>query len=132
MNDRRDDRDVLYWDDEQLKDNVRVNRLLIHYFPELKDDYEREIVLGGWEEEGPMVVYSFVFHPFLERALAYEPEGSPLLDRVFAFLRVLEADRSQPETATTGIADFIASRPRLLDRAKPHVGPRMREALEAS
>ena len=98
----------------------------MRYFPELEEEYEREIIPEGWEEEGPMVVYSFVFHPFLETALLTEPDDSPLLDRIFSFLQMLEDHPTRSETATVGIGDFIASDPRLLKRAFPRLGPKMR------
>lgn len=129
MNDHHDELD-LPASDEWLAKNVEVNRLLVHYFPELQEEYEHEILPGEWEKEGPMVVYSFVFHPFLERALLTEAAGSPLLDRIFEFLRMLEDHPDRSTTATVGIAEFLESHPKILQRALPRLGPKMRAAIE--
>lgn len=132
MTDRSDPEDPLFLSEEWLQDNARVNRLLVEHFPELRDVYEDEIVAEGWETEGPMVVYGFIFHPFLEAALLDELADSTLIERIFRFLRILENDPNQPDTVTVGVADFIASDPRLLTRALPHLGPRMREAVRST
>lgn len=112
------------WDTpEWRRKNRSVNQFLLSRFPELSDLYEREIVQDDWEDEGPMVVYGFIFRPFLLQALRQELEGSPLLERIYKFINELahHPDPHYSETATVAIREFLEDEPDLLSRAQHHV-----------
>ncbi len=116
------------WDTPQWRaTNILVSRLLPERFPELRDEYEREVVAYDGEDDAPMLNYSQIFGPFLERALSEEPDDSELLGRIYAFLKELESnpDPQFSQVATVEIAEFLESRPKLLRRARPHLGPEM-------
>jgi hypothetical protein len=120
------------WDTpEWRQENIALNRLLVERFPELAPEYERQIVSDDWEDQGPMVVYSLVFHPFLARALASESDDSELLTRIFAFLNELEnhPDSTRAQIATVGVSEFLQDHPQLLRRAYPRLGVKVRAAI---
>jgi hypothetical protein len=122
-----------WWDTPEWRaKTVEVTRLLPQYFPELAEEYGRKIVDTDTEDDGATVAYSLVFHPFLEHALHTEPDASPLLARIFAFLRMLEdhPDPHYSRVATVGIAEFLEDEPHLLRRAYPRLGPKMRAAVD--
>jgi hypothetical protein len=123
---------VAWWDTpEQRAKTAQTNKLLLDSFPELRESWDAE--LTDPEEDGPHVFYSFVFFPFLERALLNEPDDSPLLDRIFDFLRSLEQrDAKLGYLATVGVGEFLEDNPKLLRRAYPRLGPVMQAALEGS
>jgi len=122
-----------WWDTPEWRaKNVEVNRLLPREFPELADEYEREVVSTGSEDDGPMVVYSLVFHPFLKHAVLTEPTDSPLLERIFAFLKMLEdhPDSRYSEVATVEVAEFLEHEPEILKPAYSRLGPKVRAVIE--
>lgn len=91
--------------------NVETNRMLVTYFPELAETYERDILgTPEWEENGGHVIYSEIFYPFVEHALRTEPDESALLVRIFDFINML-ADSDDPNRvnlAEVGIGEFLA------------------------
>lgn len=125
--------DFIDWLDtpEQRAKNAQTNKLLLDSFPELRGSYDTEDT--DPDEDGPHVFYSIVFFPFLERALLNEPDDSPLLHRIFDFLRWLEQrDAELGFLATVGVGEFLEDEPVLLRRAFPRLGTVMRAALESS
>ena len=121
------------WDTPEWRTkNVEINRMLLGLFPEVASDYRQMIVSDEWEDQGPMVVYSLVFHPLLRNALRNEPDDSALLVRIYAFLALLEEhpDRRYSEIATVEIAEFLADEHDLAERARPRLGPKMRAAID--
>lgn len=70
----------------------------------------------------------------MERALSTEPDGSPLLERIFDFVNML-AEHEDPKyvnLAEVGIGEFLAGEGALQRRALPRLGPKMRAAIEAA
>lgn len=121
------------YDDELSGKYIRINRLLTQYFPELNEAYLREVEAGLGEDEGPMLFYAAVFHPFFVTALRTEPDDSELLGRLFSFLTMLES-HSDPDhswTATVGIAEYLLHDSDVLERAIPRLPPGMRRAIES-
>jgi hypothetical protein len=109
--------------------------MLVTYFPELAESYERDILsTPECEEDGGHVIYSEVFYPFLERALRTEPDESALLARIFDFINML-ADSDEYDRvnlAEVGIGEFLALEDdgALRERALPRLGPKMRAAID--
>jgi hypothetical protein len=118
---------------ERRAKNIEINRLLVDHFPELASRYQDEVDSGLGEDEEPMIFYAEIFHPFLVNALRTEGNDSDLLERLFAFLTMLEnhSDSDYSYTATIGIAEYLVHDPDVLERAIPRLPPQMKRAIES-
>jgi hypothetical protein len=114
--------------------NVEVNRLLPTHFPELLPDYEQNVVRTHSEEDGPTVIYSLVFIPFLTRSLAADPCDPALIDRLAGFLDMLAA-HPEPEysqVATVEVAEYLADHPEVFERIRSELGASMTKAVDTA
>ena len=77
-----------FWQKEENNmDSKELNTLLLHTFPELKEEFEEETSWQDGIETGSFIVFENVFMPFLE--LNVELNNTEMIERIYSFIEDL-------------------------------------------
>lgn len=103
---------------------------LLTAVPELKDSYSKYIEWWGEGAPGPHVVFGDVLDPFLLRLLS-NPQPDHLLQRIFAFLEDMgSSEELVQEVLVVTVLERLSDDPKILEAARPLMGPTTRRLLE--
>ncbi len=102
-----------------------LNDALVEAFPELKENYQKELEWRHHDDPGAHNIYGDVFVPYVVDALGKPEDNQELLVRAFALLERLAAHKDEhvQEVAGATVIEALLSARKVSAEAKRRMGP---------